>query len=111
MSSRRIARRVASRSRCQNTSPGADVVKTLVTKDMHCPVQSFSVGGPGRRLAIAARWWLVAWLMGHGQRRAGVRLFFQYGGARRVVWRVVPVLTPCLSPSLVTKEKRVKGMA
>jgi hypothetical protein len=41
MSARRVARRIASMTRCQNACSDAVSVGTLATKVFHCPCQPF----------------------------------------------------------------------
>lgn len=51
MSTCRVGRRVASMARLENPCGDAVSVRTLATKVLHCPFQSFSRGGDG-----ASRW-------------------------------------------------------
>jgi hypothetical protein len=112
MTRRRIARRVALSKCHQNTCITATSCETLATKDMHYPVQCFSV----RR--EAGRAWIVSGELGptvgeswHGARMAGVRSSPSRGGGRRVVSGFSVLLSLSLPSTLVTKEATRKESA
>lgn len=107
MNSCRVARRVALSTGRQSACAGAGKRARLATKDMHCSVQFSCLG---RRADL----WLVVAAgeqpsavgrLGRGAGIAGVPLLLMRRVARRVAWPAAPVLPPCISVSLVTKER------
>lgn len=111
MSARRIARRVALRSECQNSCLSAVTVRSLETKVLHHSVPSLpGRGRVGRRF--------VAWFKGQQQRRAGelrsrispvgVWFLLSPACARRVAWPSALLPTPFLTSSVATKQRKMK---
>jgi hypothetical protein len=101
----RLARRIASMMRLQNHSVQAVSARTLARKVFHYLCHPFSHQCGGRWSSRDAEQWMVArfgceWLS------TGVRHLLRRGGARRFVSPATPAITPLITSSLVTKEKK-----
>lgn len=100
MSKRRIARRIAWTALVKNSCIRAERAPTLVTKDLRLPCRPFPRGGG---LAVAEHLTIVSQTFDCA-RPAGVRLYPDCGGARRLAWRRASSATPFIPSPLVTNE-------
>jgi hypothetical protein len=104
MSTCRVARRVASIVRWQNTCADAGCAQSLATKVFHYPCQHF-LPWAGRRRAVESERRIVVGPLSTEQRSREVRSFLPRGGACRLASWLAPITTSCINSPLVTKEK------
>src|ERR1700691_2702898 len=110
MSACRIARRVASKVRCNNPCTEAVDAETLVRKVFHYLCHPFSSWRGGRRAVGDVERRVVVWLGSYGWSQTGVRRSV-CGGAHRLVWQAARATTPLVLSPLATKGKKNGGAA